>query len=143
MAPTTAVTIFHPTQDTAGFDAWLSELRASADGAESTSVSVREEPGFDWALAATFSSEDLVHEWLDSAARRAVMQAGQLRGFWSRTPDLVLTEGGDVPIGVSAFRHSLAEGKQSDFRAVQAKLAAASSQFPGYEGTILLPDDSG
>lgn len=143
MASTTAVTIFHPTQDTDGFDAWLSELRASARGAQSTSVSVRDEPGLDWALAATFSSEDLVHEWLDSAGRRAVMQAGQSRGFWCRTTDLVLSEGGDVPVGVSAFRHSLAAGKQSDFRAVQSRLAAASSKFPGYEGTVLLPDDTG
>jgi antibiotic biosynthesis monooxygenase (ABM) superfamily enzyme len=143
MASTTAVTIFHPAQDAAGFSAWLSELRASAHGALSTSVSVRDEPGLDWALAATFSTEELVHEWLDSAGRRSVLEAGEARGFWCRTTDLILAEGGDAPVGVSAFRHSLAVGKQSDFRAVQSRLVAASSQFPGYEGTILLPDDTG
>jgi antibiotic biosynthesis monooxygenase (ABM) superfamily enzyme len=143
MASTTAVTIFHPVQDVDGFDAWLSDLRASAHGASSTSVSVRDEPGLDWALAVTFSSEDLAHDWLDSAARRSVMEAGQTRGFWCRTTDLVLTEGGDALMGVSAFRHSLAAGKQSDFRAVQSRLVAASLRFPGYEGTVLLPDDAG
>jgi hypothetical protein len=120
MASTTAVTIFHPVQDAAGFSAWLSELRASAHGALSTSVSVRDEPGLDWALAATFSSEELVHEWLDSAGRRSVLEAGRARGFWCRTTDLILAEGGDAPVGVSAFLHSLAVGKQSDFRAVQS-----------------------
>jgi antibiotic biosynthesis monooxygenase (ABM) superfamily enzyme len=143
VASTTAVTIFHPVQDAEGFDAWLSELRASAHGALSTSVSVRDELGLDWAVAVTFASEDLAHEWLDSAGRRSVMEAGQARGFYCRTTDLILTEGGDAPYGVSAFRHSLAAGKQSDFRAVQSRLVAASSRFPGYEGTILLPDDTG
>jgi len=143
MASTTAITIFHPVQDVEAFDAWLSELQASANGALSTSVSVRDEPGLDWALAVTFASEDLVHEWLDGADRRSVMEAGQARGFFCRTTDLILAEGGDAPVGVSAFRHSLAAGKQSDFRAVQSRLVAASSRFPGYEGTILLPDDTG
>ena len=143
MASTTAVTIFHPVQDADGFDSWLSELRASADGALSASVSVRDEPGLDWALAVTFASEDLVHEWLDGAGRKAVMEAGQSRGFFCRTTDLILIEGGDAPEGVSAFRHSLAAGKQSDFCEVQSRLVAASSRFPGYEGTILLPDAAG
>jgi antibiotic biosynthesis monooxygenase (ABM) superfamily enzyme len=143
MASTTAVTIFHPVQDGEGFDAWLSELRASAHGALSASVSVRDEPGLDWALAVTFASEELVHGWLDGAGRRSVMEAGQARGFFCRTTDLILAEGGEAPVGVSAFRHSLAAGKKSDFRAVQSRLVAASSRFPGYEGTVLLPDGTG
>lgn len=143
MASTTAVTIFHPVQDVEAFDAWLSELQASAKGALSTSVSVRDEPGLDWALAVTFASENLVHEWLDGADRRSVMEAGRTRGFYCRTTDLIITEGGDAQVGVSAFRHSLAAGKQADFLAVQSRLVAASSRFPGYEGTILLPDDTG
>src|SRR5258705_3949276 len=107
MASTTAVTIFHPVQNARGFDTWVSELRASAQaasGAVSTSLSVHDEPGLDWALAATFSSEDLLHEWLDSAGRRSVLEAGQSLGFWCRTDDLVLMEGSDAPPGVSAFR---------------------------------------
>ena len=45
--------------------------------------------------------------------------------------------------GVSAFRHDVAAGKEADFRAIQDRLASASSQFPGYEGTVLLPPDVG
>jgi antibiotic biosynthesis monooxygenase (ABM) superfamily enzyme len=146
MASTTAVTIFHPAQNATSFDAWLSELRASAqsaEGAVSTSVSVHDEPGLDWAFAVTFSSEAALHDWLDSAGRRSVLETGQALGFWCRTTDLVLAEGSDAPVGVSAFRHSLAVGKESDFRAVQSRLVAASSRFRGYEGTVLLPADSG
>jgi antibiotic biosynthesis monooxygenase (ABM) superfamily enzyme len=146
MAPTTAVTIFHPVQNATGFDTWLSELRASARaaaGAVSTSVSVHDEPGLDWALAVTFSSEAALHDWLDSAGRRSLLETGKGLGFWCRTTDLVLSEGSDAPAGVSVFRHSVAVGKESDFRAVQSRLVAASSPFPGYEGTVLLPADSG
>ncbi|MDT5103805.1 MAG: uncharacterized protein QOI25_1318 [Mycobacterium sp.] len=146
MASTTAVTIFHPVQDARGFDTWLSELRASAlaaEGAVSTSLSVHDEPGLDWAFAVTFSSGAALHDWLDSPGRRSVLEAGQGLGFWCRTTDLVVPEGSDAPAGVSAFRHSVAAGKESDFRAVQSRLVAASSQFPGYEGTVLLPADSG
>jgi heme-degrading monooxygenase HmoA len=73
----------------------------------------------------------------------SVLEAGQNLGFWCRTTDLVLAEGSDAPEGVSAFRHSLAAGKESDFLAVQSRLVAASSRFCGYEGTVLLPTDSG
>jgi uncharacterized protein len=146
MASTTAVTIFHPVENARGFDTWVSELRASAQaasGAVSTSLSVHDEPCLDWALAATFSSEDLLHEWLDSAGRRSVMEAGQVLGFWCRTTDLVLAEGCDTPAGVSAFRHDVTAGKESDFLAIQGRLATTSAKFPGYEGTVLLPPDVG
>ena len=145
MASTTAVTIFHPAQDAAGFDAWVAELRASAraDGAVATSVSIHDEPDLDWAFAATFSSEQRLHDWLDSAGRRSILEAGQARGFWSRAADLVLSDGSEAPPGVSAFRHDVAAGKEADFLAVQARLVAVSSRFPGYEGTVLLPADSG
>jgi hypothetical protein len=120
MAPITAVTIFHPVQDATGFDAWLSELRASAQAAEgvvANSASVHDEPGLDWALAVTFSSEDLLHGWLDSAGRRSVLEAGQALGYLCRTTDLVLAEDSEAPAGVSAFQHSVAAGKEPEFRA--------------------------
>lgn len=138
---TTAVMIFHPVADVAAFDVWLAELRASAlavDGVVATSVALRE-PGFDWALAVTSSSEEVLHRWLDGADRRSLLTDGRRRGFFCSTSDLVLTEGGAAPAGISAFRHSLAAGKAADFRAVQARLVDASSRFPGYEGTVLLP----
>ncbi len=145
MSPTFAVTIFHPVPDTQGFDAWLRELQAcaqAADGWVSTSVSVHDEPQMEWALAVTFATEQLLHDWLDGAGRLAVLNDGQSRGYWCRSMDLVLTEGGAAPAGVGVFRHSVAAGWEADFRAAQEKLAMASSRFPGYQGTILFPPDA-
>ena len=145
MSPTFAVTIFHPVPDTQGFDAWLRELQAcarAADGWVSTSVSVHDEPQMEWALAVTFATEQLLHDWLDGAGRLAVLNDGQSRGYWCRSMDLVLTEGGATPAGVGVFRHSVAAGREADFRAAQEKLAVASSRFPGYQGTILFPPDA-
>lgn len=145
MSPTFAVTIFHPVPDTQGFDAWLRELQAcaqAADGWVSTSVSVHDEPQMEWALAVTFATEQLLHDWLDGAGRLAVLNDGQSRGYWCRSMDLVLTEGGAAPAGGGVFRHSVAAGWEADFRAAQEKLAMASSRFPGYQGTILFPPDA-
>ena len=145
MSPTFAVTIFHPVPDTQGFDAWLRELQAcarAADGWVSTSVSVHGEPQMEWALAVTFASEQLLHDWLDGSGRLAVLNDGQSRGYWCRSMDLVLTEGGAAPAGVGVFRHSVAAGREADFRAAQEKLAVASSRFSGYQGTILFPPDA-
>ena len=145
MSPTFAVTIFHPVPDTQGFDAWLRELQAcvrAADGWVSTSVSVHGEPQMEWALAVTFASEQLLHDWLDGAGRLAVLNDGQSRGYCCRSMDLVLTEGGATPAGVGVFRHSVAAGREADFRAAQEKLAVASSRVPGYQGTILFPPDA-
>ena len=145
MSPTFAVTIFHPVPDTQGFDAWLRELQAcaqAADGWVSTSLSVHDEPQMEWALAVTFATEQLLHDWLDGAGRLAVLNDGQSRGYWCRSMDLVLTEGGAAPAGVGVFRHSVAAGWEADFRAAQEKLAMASSRFPGYQGTILFPPDA-
>lgn len=141
----TAVTIFHPVPDAAGFDGWLAELRASAASAEgfvSSSASIHDAV-LDWAMAVTFSGEDLLHRWLDGSARRAVLSDGESHGFWCRTTDLILADGVDSPPGVSAFRHDVASGKESEFRSVQDRLAAASSTFAGYQGTVLFPPDTG
>lgn len=141
----TAVTVFHPAANAAGFDAWLSELRTAARSAEgflSSSASVHD-TDLDWAVAVTFSSEAQLHDWLDGSRRRAVIEDGQSRGFWSRSTDLVLGQGVETAAGISAFRHDVAPGKEDEFRAVQDRLARASSQFPGYDGTVLLPPDTG
>lgn len=141
----TAVTIFHPVEDSDDFGRWLSELREAASSAEgflSGSSSVRDAE-LDWATAVTFASEDLLHAWLDSSAREVVVKAGQAQGYWCRTTDLVLGEGIEAPPGVSAFRRDVAAGREADFRTIQDRLASASSQFPGYEGTVVLPPDVG
>jgi uncharacterized protein len=141
----TAVTIFHPAADPDGFDRWLSDLRASArsaDGFVSSSVSVHD-GDLDWAMAVTFSGETPLHRWLDSPQRQAVLKGGQSQGYWCRTTDLILGDGIDAPPGVSAFRHSVAAGKEREFRQIQHRLARASSTFPGCEGTVLLPPEHG
>ncbi|MDT5073737.1 MAG: uncharacterized protein QOH82_3057 [Mycobacterium sp.] len=141
----TAVTIFHPAADPDAFDGWLAELRASAAAAAGfmSSATSAHDAELDWAMAVTFSGEDALHAWLDSGDRRTILKGGQSQGFWCRSTDLILGDGiADIP-GVSAFRHAVASGKESEFRAVQDRLAMASSQFPGYEGTVLIPPDEG
>jgi antibiotic biosynthesis monooxygenase (ABM) superfamily enzyme len=142
---TTAVTIFHPPADPEGFDGWVSELRASArsaEGFESSSVSVHD-GDFDWAMAVTFSSEHLLHRWLDCGRRKELLEEGQAQGYWCRTNDLVLGDGIEAAPGTSAFRHGVAAGKAQDFTRIQERLVRASSRFPGYLGTVLLPPDGG
>ncbi|MGH3645167.1 MAG: antibiotic biosynthesis monooxygenase [Mycobacterium sp.] len=141
----TAVTIFHPAADPVAFDNWLSGLRASARAAEgftSSAMSVHDAE-LDWAMAVTFSSERLLHDWLDSRDRRSILEGGQSQGFWIRATDLLLGDGIDDIPGVSAFRHDVTLGKEAEFLAVQDRLAGASSTFPGYQGTVLLPPESG
>lgn len=141
----TAVTIFHPTDDADGFAGWLAELQASAkaaDGYRSGSTSIRD-ADLDWAMAVHFQTEHQLHAWLDGDQRQALLKVGQAQGYWHRTVDLILGEGIAVTPGVSAFRHDVAVGKETEFRAIQDRLARASSKFPGYEGTVLLPPDEG
>jgi antibiotic biosynthesis monooxygenase (ABM) superfamily enzyme len=141
----TAVTIFHPAADPEAFDNWLSGLRAAARAAEgftSSAMSVHDAE-LDWAMAVTFSSERLLHDWLDGRDRRSMLEDGQYQGFWSRATDLLLGDGIDDIPGVSAFRHDVTLGKEVEFLAVQDRLAGASSKFPGYQGTVLLPPESG
>lgn len=141
----TAVMVFHQPADVAGFDDWVGDLMESA----------RVAPGFaswsrsagdgvlDCAVAVEFSGEESLHRWLDGAGRRSILDAGQARGFWRRAADLVLGEDVGAPTGVDAFRHVVAPGKESDFLAVQQRLATASAEFSGYECTALLQPESG
>ena len=132
----TAVTIFHPVSDAASFDEWL------AGGFVSSSASIHD-AAMDWAMAATFSDEDLLHRWLDGSERQTVLADGQFRGFWCRATDLVLADGVESAPGVSAFRHDVAKGREADFLSVQDRLATASSTFAGYQGTVLFPPGTG
>lgn len=141
----TAVTIFHPVADEAGFDGWLTDLHVSASCAKGylTSATSIRDADLDWAMAATFSDEGALHRWLDGSERRSVLADGQSRGYWCRTTDLILGDGLESTQGVSAFRHAVAAGKEADFRVVQDRLAAASSAFPGYQGTVLFAPTGG
>jgi uncharacterized protein len=141
----TSITVFHPVGDVGGFDAWLPELIASARGAAGHSgaaAGVHDAPHFDWAVAVTFDTEDQLHAWLDGAGRARVLADGEARGYWRSTTDFVVVDGQAAPPGVSAFRHSVAGGKEADFLAIQKELTNASAGFPGFEGTSLFPPNT-
>jgi len=140
MGSATGVTVFHPVAEHADFLAWLAELDASACSAPgylSAGSSLQDDPLLDWAHSATFSSEELLHGWLDSAQRVRILREGQVQGFWSRTSDIVITAAG-APVGVGAFRHSVKAGSEDEFVSAQVHLARACAGLPGYEGTALL-----
>jgi antibiotic biosynthesis monooxygenase (ABM) superfamily enzyme len=141
----TATTVFHPARDGEGFDGWLAGVVASARAAQGfagAAPSVHDHPGFDWALAVTFSSEDALHAWLDSPERAGLLSDGEDRGFWRSTTDVVIVEGSEPPPGISAFQHNVVSGREADFHTTQAELIEASAAFSGYEGTALFPPDA-
>jgi uncharacterized protein len=87
MGEATAVTLFHPTGDDA-FAELAEELTADAHNAKgivAVRVSDCSDPRLDEALAVTFASEDLLHRWLDSPDRAAVLRGGQARGCRHRS----------------------------------------------------------
>src|SRR6202165_5804311 len=143
-AAATAITVFHRVPDTPRFDTWLPGLVASARKAEgfvASRVSVHQDPRLDLAVEVTFRTEDLLHTWLDGPARNAVLRAGESRGYFTASSDLVIVGGGVPPVGVGVFLHSVAVGKEADFEAAQARIAEATAAFPGCEGTVLFPPD--
>lgn len=140
----TAVTVFHRVEDQSGFEDWAGELLASARSAAGHTcghISDVVDPRIDWAVAVTFSSEDALHEWLDSPQRAELLRDGQRRGYWTGSGDLILTDQGPTSAGVGVFRHAVTDGREDDFRAMQVRLSTACVHFPGYEGTVLIPSD--
>jgi antibiotic biosynthesis monooxygenase (ABM) superfamily enzyme len=142
----TAVTVFHPVADAAGFDRWLAELLAAAGhapGFGAARQAIHDESGMDWASAVTFDTEADLHAWLDSAERSRVLRDGEGRGYWCSTGDFVIVDGQEPPQGVGAFRHSVARGREGAFRAIQTELNQVGARFPGYLGTALFEPDAG
>lgn len=138
----TAVTVFHRVGDQAGFEDWARRVLVSArteDGYVLGHVSDLADPGTDWAVAVTFSAEDRLHEWLDSPQRTELLRAGEQRGYWRSSGDLILTDAGPTSSGIGVFRHAVTAGREGEFRAMQARLCTAAAAFPGYEGTVLIP----
>ena len=142
----TAVTIIHRPVDPAAFDAFQAALRNSgktaADFVESV-VSIHDDSRLDLAIAATFRTETALNAWLDGESRVAVLADGASRGIRRASSDLVIIEGELTPPGVAVFRHDVAPGMDAEFTAAQGELTSASSQFTGYEGTVVFPQLSG
>ncbi|MDG4663283.1 antibiotic biosynthesis monooxygenase [Mycobacterium sp. 236(2023)] len=144
MTRVTAVAVFHRPPDGTQFDAWADELLASARAAPghvSGRVAIHDDLRLDWAVAVTFSDEDTLHAWLDSAERAQILAGGEGRGIWRSSGDLILGDQGPASPGVGVFRHTVTAGKEHEFRDMQTRLAAAAVALPGHEGTTLLPAD--
>ncbi len=144
MVQVSAVTVFHRCGVDADFVEWAHELldvARSAPGHLSGRISVHDDPRLDWAVAVAFSDETLLQSWLDSPQRDAILADGQGRGFWRSSGDLILTGEGPASPGVGVFRHTVAAGKEREFRDMQTRLAEAALTLPGHEGTTLLPAD--
>lgn len=144
MSAATVVTIFHPSKSPADFTVWAGELRATAAEATDFRISVLSDPHLDWGIAVTFASTQALHGWLDSAARRHSLSAGEERGIYCATGDMVIGEDGGVPAGVGFFKHAVAPGRADEFVAAESRLAEVSVQFSGFEGCCTFaPADGG
>lgn len=137
----TGVSIYHPGGDPDGFAAWSAELTrsaANAPGFLGSRAAFADSDVLDPATAVIFADEAHLHRWLDSPDRARLLADGRSRGVFRRSPDLVLTDGSDLPTGVVVFRHTVADGRESDFVTAEADLFRLSATFPGYEGATLL-----
>lgn len=140
------VTIFHRPDDPRTFDTWAEELldtARAAPGFVDAVVSVHADPRLAPAISATFAAEVQLHAWLDGPVRAESIRTGHRLGVHPCTTDLVVVEGEVTPPGTAVFRHSVVEGREADFITAQGDLTEASSQFSGYEGTVVLPPGAG
>lgn len=145
MTGVSAITVFHPAPDPRRFDTWAQGLLASAraaDGCIEARPSVYCEAELDWAVEVTFDCAEGLDEWLDSPQRRRLLADGEALGHWRRCADTVLAEDGLPPDGIAVLIQTVAPGKDDEFVAAQAAIAANTAVFPGYEGTVVFPPGS-
>lgn len=138
--PATVVSVFHQAGDAVDFDTWAGDVvhsARSAAGFRSGQISLHDAAYLDWAVALTFDDDAQLNAWLDGPGRAAVLQAGNARGYYLRTTDLVMVDGQPGPTGVDAFRHAVSPGREADFAAAQRGLNEASAGYPGFEGAAL------
>jgi uncharacterized protein len=135
-----AVTIFHRVADPEVFDGWVCDVRSAAEAARgfvAFAASIHRDTPLDWAVAVTFESEDLLHQWLDGATWKHLVRGAAARGFLRLSSDLVIIEGAVMPTGVAIVSSSVSGGMEADFQAAHIRLTMAASQFSGYEGTAV------
>lgn len=140
-----AITNFHPPADPDRFGHWGNgyiATAAQAPGFADGRLSVPSGAQFDSAVEVSFDSAASLDAWLDSNTCRAALEEAGKQGFWKSASDLVLAEGELPPADAGVFLHSVAADKDAEFIAAQHDLTLVSSQFPGYEGTILFPADA-
>jgi uncharacterized protein len=137
-----AVTIFHPVADPQVFDAWIADVGSAAEttrGFVAFAASIHRDAPLDWAVAVTFASENLLHEWLDGTRWKTLMRRGAARGLLRLSSDLVIIDGAVLPTGVGIVSSSVSDAMEADFHAAHGGLMKAASEFPGYEGTAVFP----
>jgi uncharacterized protein len=89
--------------------------------------------GLQPAVAATFDTVEHLLAWLDTGP------LSNAEGVLRKSADLLIVEEHRLPPGTAVFRHDVIEGQADDFVAAQHQIVAATAQFPGYTGTVLLP----
>jgi len=137
-----AVTIFDQVADAEVFDGWVCDVRSAAEAARgfvAFAASIRRDAPLDWAVAVTFESEDLLHQWLDGETWKHLVRGAAPRGFLRLSSDLVIIAGAVMPTGVAIVSSSVSGGMEADFQAGHIRLTMAASQFSGYEGTAVFP----
>ena len=137
-----AVTIFERVADPEVFDGWVCDVRSAAQAARgfvAFAASIRRDTPLDWAVAVTFESEDLLHQWLDGETWKHLVRGAAARGCLRLSSDLVIIEGAVMPTGVAVVSSSVSDGLEGDFQAGHIRLTMAASQFSGYEGTAVFP----
>ena len=120
-----AVTIFHRIADPQVFDAWVCDVRSAAEatpGFVALAASNRRDAPLDWAIAVTFESENLLHEWLDGATWKTLVRRGAERGLLRLSSDLVIIEGAVLPTGVGIVASNVSDGMEADFHAAHGRL---------------------
>ena len=137
-----AVTVFHRVADPEVFEVWVGDVRSAAEAARgfvAFAASIRRDAPLDWAVAVTFESEDLLHQWLDGETWKHLVRRAAARGCLRLSSDLVIIEGAVMPTGVAVVSSSVSDGMEDDFQAGHISLTTAASHFSGYEGTALFP----
>ena len=145
MANAVGVMVFQRTADPQGFETWNAAVRSAAeaaDGFQSLSASDHGEGALDWAVAVTFQSEGLLHDWLDGAVWKELVNRGAEHGLSRLSSDFVIVDGVVLPSGVGIVSSSVSDGMESDFRSAHGRLTQAASDLPGYEGTAIFPPDA-
>ena len=125
-----AVTIFDQVADAEVFDGWVCDVRSAAEAARgfvAFAASIRRDAPLDWAVAVTFESEDLLHQWLDGETWKHLVRGAAARGFLRLSSDLVIIEGAVMPTGVAIVSSSVSGGMEADFQAAHFRLTMASA----------------
>lgn len=143
----TVVMSFHRTRAAAEFLIWvehMEELARNVDGYIHSQISILDSERLDWALAATFETEDTLHRWLDHVNQMPSLSDAGSAAFLRKCSDVVVTQTTPPPPGVAVFLNNVESGREAKFIDEQIRLVQLAAAFPGFEGaTVLRPSHEG